>query len=443
MLNDQSVAAGKKLRLPLGVVELRSDRPRNGAPGSFRLLAPLRTKSPVADGVIGPDEYCPPLAIDFTDDKNPGRDVVSAPNPAKSPKDLSADLYLAYTRDALFVAVTVRDDTLIDRPDAPHPAMNDGVELFLDGDRLGGDLKPGSREGFQAASTAGGRKYATGVGTTDQEYIVKTSTFHGGYIVEFRIPLSTIDVADGPEVTPPGPGSTLRFNLAIVDNDQPVDGQQRYGVLWSEDRTKSPYFEADGAWPVDLHLARPVKYELAAGPSGAAIDPETGVFTWEGPNEPRTEKVTIRARDAEKPEITSEASFTITTTPETTSGGASHNPSSSPKGKAQAIRREAWSGTAGKRCFTVAESQPNKWDLYDMHGNAMEWCFDAWYDYPKGAKEVTVDPFKIGQPDKDTFVVRGGAWWSIPQFCTSHWRDLNHNNPNGFRGFRIVLGPKL
>ena len=43
----------------------------------------------------------------------------------------------------------------------------------------------------------------------------------------------------------------------------------------------------------------------------------------------------------------------------------------------------------------------------------MEWCFDAWYDYPKGEKEVTVDPFKIGQPNKDTFVVRGGAWWSV------------------------------
>jgi formylglycine-generating enzyme required for sulfatase activity len=103
-----------------------------------------------------------------------------------------------------------------------------------------------------------------------------------------------------------------------------------------------------------------------------------------------------------------------------------------------------WSrGPSGCRPHEVAESQPNKWGLYDMHGNAMEWCFDAWYDYPKGEKGVTVDPFKIGKPDKATFVVRGGAWWSIPQFCTSHWRYLNHNNPNGFRGFRIVLGPAI
>ena len=96
---------------------------------------------------------------------------------------------------------------------------------------------------------------------------------------------------------------------------------------------------------------------------------------------------------------------------------------------------------SGCRPHEVAESQPNKWGLYDMHGNAMEWCFDAWYDYPKGENDVTVDPFKIGEPDKDTFVVRGGAWWSVPHMCASHWRFLNHNNPNGFRGFRIVLGP--
>ncbi len=65
---------------------------------------------------------------------------------------------------------------------------------------------------------------------------------------------------------------------------------------------------------------------------------------------------------------------------------------------------------SGCRPHEVAESQPNNWKLYDMHGNAMEWCFDAWYDYPKGEKGVTIDPVKIGQPDKDKFVVRGGAW---------------------------------
>jgi len=130
----------------------------------------------VADGAIGLDEYGPPLAIDFTDDKNPGLDVAYAPDPAKDTKDLFADLYLAYIRDDLFRAVNVRDDILIDRSDAPRPRENDAVELFLDGDRLGGDVAPGSREGFQAAATVRGGKYSTGVGTSDQDYKVNGTT---------------------------------------------------------------------------------------------------------------------------------------------------------------------------------------------------------------------------------------------------------------------------
>jgi len=96
------------------------------------------------------------------------------------------------------------------------------------------------------------------------------------------------------------------------------------------------------------------------------------------------------------------------------------------------------------RPHEVAESQPNLWGLYDMHGNVMEWCLDAWSDYPKGLKDVAVDPVRIGRPDRDTsFVVRGGAWWNEDRFCASDWRDRNPNAPNGFRGFRIVLGPEI
>src|SRR5262249_33089159 len=147
VLIDRTVPGGQALCFPLGVVELRRDPPRNGPPGAFRVAAPYRTKSPVADGAIGPDEYGPPLAIDFTEDRNPGRDVAHAPNPARDPNDLSAQLYLAYTRADLFVAVRVRDDVLIDRPEYPNPSRSDAVELFLDGDRLAGDLKPNQRQG--------------------------------------------------------------------------------------------------------------------------------------------------------------------------------------------------------------------------------------------------------------------------------------------------------
>jgi formylglycine-generating enzyme required for sulfatase activity len=107
-------------------------------------------------------------------------------------------------------------------------------------------------------------------------------------------------------------------------------------------------------------------------------------------------------------------------------------------------QNSVWSReTSGCRPHEVAESPPNNWGLYDMHGNAMEWCFDSWYDYPRRQTEVIINPFKIGPPDKERFVVRGGAWWAPPHYCSSHWRYVNYNDPSGFRGFRIVLGPAI
>jgi serine/threonine protein kinase/formylglycine-generating enzyme required for sulfatase activity len=102
----------------------------------------------------------------------------------------------------------------------------------------------------------------------------------------------------------------------------------------------------------------------------------------------------------------------------------------------------SWERSEG-RPHEVAESEPNAWGLYDMHGNAAEWCLDAWYEYPVASKEVVVDPLHIGPTNPlAPMVVRGGRWWSGTALCTSHWRENVPNAPHGYRGFRIVLGPE-
>jgi len=106
-------------------------------------------------------------------------------------------------------------------------------------------------------------------------------------------------------------------------------------------------------------------------------------------------------------------------------------------------RAEIWDRErSGRRPHEVAESEPNAWGLYDMHGNAMEWCLDRWYDYPGRSTLLQTDPHYPGKPERESFVVRGGAWWASPDSCSSHWRSLCTNEPaGGYRGFRIVLAP--
>jgi formylglycine-generating enzyme required for sulfatase activity len=91
-----------------------------------------------------------------------------------------------------------------------------------------------------------------------------------------------------------------------------------------------------------------------------------------------------------------------------------------------------------ERSWPVAQRKPNAWGLFDMHGNALEWCLD-WYfdDYPVDAQGLVTD----GTDDRDgyEFELRGGTYRTPASFARSGWRD--HQVPV-FRsyefGFRIA-----
>jgi formylglycine-generating enzyme required for sulfatase activity len=83
----------------------------------------------------------------------------------------------------------------------------------------------------------------------------------------------------------------------------------------------------------------------------------------------------------------------------------------------------------------VGTFRPNAWGLYDMVGNALEWCEDWMGPYPTGH---VVDP---KGPALGTFrILRGGSWSDAPALCRSAQR---FERPQDYRsavtGFRCLL----
>ena len=84
----------------------------------------------------------------------------------------------------------------------------------------------------------------------------------------------------------------------------------------------------------------------------------------------------------------------------------------------------------------VRSFKANAFGLYDMTGNAWQWCQDRYGDYEKGA---ATDP--TGADTGGLGVLRGGSWAGIPRSCRSANRNgYNPGYRGGSYGLRVVVG---
>jgi sulfatase modifying factor 1 len=90
--------------------------------------------------------------------------------------------------------------------------------------------------------------------------------------------------------------------------------------------------------------------------------------------------------------------------------------------------------------YPVGSLKPNKYGLYDMDGNAWEWCAD-WYGEEYYGKSANRNP---GGPESgDKKVLRGGSWSAgiYAPLRVAYRYSIDPKQTSNLIGFRCVISP--
>lgn len=222
--------------------------PQNRIAGKQLMTARYTKTAPVIDGVFSPGEWggASPVFVEGSSSPDIPPGVVPSIGlpylfPPDSPVDSSFTVYTLYDDSNLYVAVDVRDDIIF--CDGPLPYLDDDAEIMIDGDRQPGDAHMGvncgpnnpncpnpvvNNEGFQLVTSVCNQSLTAPSNNPSIVWESKAGLRPHGFVVEFRVPLSSINTIDtswfstpypGIGFRAPQPGDTIGFNVAVGDDD--------------------------------------------------------------------------------------------------------------------------------------------------------------------------------------------------------------------------------
>jgi Carbohydrate family 9 binding domain-like len=214
-------------------------------PGKQVMVANYTSHPPTIDGVFHPFEWRGAIPV-YVDGSTPATAPGVVPNipwlpnlrPPDSPEDSSFTIYTLYDENYLYVAVNVTDDIVITDSDLPY--LDDDVEVMIDGDRRPGDWALAicgppncqtpvvNNEGFKLTTSARGAQLTDPPNNPAIVWESKAGLTRTGFVVEYRIPLTSINTIDtswwsyyfpNSGFRPPQPGDTIGFNVAVGDDE--------------------------------------------------------------------------------------------------------------------------------------------------------------------------------------------------------------------------------
>ena len=93
-------------------------------------------------------------------------------------------------------------------------------------------------------------------------------------------------------------------------------------------------------------------------------------------------------------------------------------------------------GASQEKTVPVGQFESNAFGLFDMHGNVLEWCEDRWHNR---YHEAPADGCVRTDGNGGRRVIRGGSWYSDPEFLRSAYRIWGSPDYRNYSlGFRLA-----